>query len=225
MIVCDKLCKSYPGGFGGLHDISCRIESGEMVFVLGPSGAGKTTFCKMIAAIERPTSGVLKLNGHDLVGLRRSALPLVRRSIGIVFQNQRLLFDRSVIDNVMFPLEVAGAPTREAKRRAQAALDKVGLLSYQQVNPRVLSGGEQQRLSIARAIVNRPSLIVADEPTANLDEGTTVQVMDLFRAFHQVGVTVVISTHEFDWADYYQAPALHLEAGRLRPASSKVAAV
>ncbi|MDR3158924.1 MAG: ATP-binding cassette domain-containing protein [Zoogloeaceae bacterium] len=195
MIVGSQIYKRYPGGFEALKNVSFEIAGGELALVGGHSGAGKTTLLKLLSAIERPTSGSLVVNGQNLVALRPAALPFLRRNLGLVFQDQKLLFDRSALENVLLPLEIIGLAPREAQRRARAALDKVGLLAREKTNPIALSGGEQQRLAIARAVVNRPTILLADEPTANLDEESARQVLDLFIAFHQVRVTVIIATH------------------------------
>jgi cell division transport system ATP-binding protein len=195
MIVGSHLTKRYPGGYEALKDLSFEIAGGDMAFITGHSGAGKTTLLKLIGAIERPTSGSLIVGGQNLAALRKDALPYLRRNLGLIFQDQKLLFDRPALDNVMLPLEIIGLPPKEAQRRARAALDKVGLLEREKARPITLSGGEQQRLAIARAVVNRPSILLADEPTANLDPDSARQVLDLFVAFNQVRVTVVIVTH------------------------------
>ncbi|MDR2626261.1 MAG: ATP-binding cassette domain-containing protein [Zoogloeaceae bacterium] len=195
MIVGSQIYKRYPGGFEALKNVSFEIAGGELALVGGHSGAGKTTLLKLLSAIERPTSGSLVVNGQNLVALRPAALPFLRRNLGLVFQDQKLLFDRSALENVLLPLEIIGLAPREAQRRARAALDKVGLLAREKTNPIALSGGEQQRLAIARAVVNRPTILLADEPTANLDEESARQVLDLFIAFNQVRVTVIIATH------------------------------
>lgn len=215
MIVADHLTKRYPGGYEAVKEVSFTIDAGQMVFITGHSGAGKTTLVKLIASIERPTSGSLVVNGQNLSALRRSAIPYLRRSFGLIFQDQKLLFDRSVLDNVMLPLEIVGLPHREAVRRAQAALDKVGLLSRERALPIALSGGEQQRLAIARAVANRPALILADEPTGNLDAESAGQIFEIFAAFHQVGVTVVIASHDPVWIERYRPNVLSLDHGRL----------
>ncbi len=215
MIVASNLCKRYPGGHEALSDVSFEISAGQMVFITGHSGAGKTTLVKLMASVERPTSGSLVVNGQNLSALRRSALPYVRRHLGLVFQDQKLLFDRSALDNVMLPLEIAGLPRREAIRRAQAALDKVGLLAREKARPIALSGGEHQRLAIARAVVNRPTVLIADEPTGNLDTASTTEILEIFADFHRVGVTVVVATHDQNWIERYQPNVLCLDHGRV----------
>ena len=215
MIEASNLTKRYPGGLEAVKDASFRIDGGQMVLITGHSGAGKTTLVKLISTIERPTSGSLVVNGQNLTALRRSALPHVRRHFGLVFQDQKLLFDRSVLDNVLLPLTIVGASHREALRRARAALDKVGLLAREKANPIALSGGEQQRLAIARAVVNRPTVLVADEPTGNLDAESATAILDIFADFHRVGVTVVVATHDQTWIERYHPNVLRLDHGRV----------
>ncbi|QRM20851.1 cell division ATP-binding protein FtsE [Dechloromonas sp. TW-R-39-2] len=215
MIVASNLTKRYPGGYEAVKDVSFRISAGEMVFITGHSGAGKSTLVKLIASIERPTSGSLVVNGQNLSSLRRSAIPYLRRNFGMVFQDQKLLFDHNVLDNVLLPLQIVGLPRRESIRRAQAALDKVGLLSREKARPIALSGGEQQRLAIARAVVNRPTVLLADEPTGNLDAASAAEILDIFESFHQVGVTVVVATHDPHWVERYHPNVLRLDHGRL----------
>ena len=215
MISLSEVCKRYPGGKDALLGVSLTIEDGAFTLLAGPSGAGKSTLLKLIATIERPTSGTVVLNGQNLAALRRSALPYVRRNLGLVFQDQKLLYDRSVYDNVMLPLSFSTHAPREAARRARAALDKVGLLAREKANPIQLSGGEQQRLAIARAVVNRPAVLVADEPTANLDAESAARVLDIFVAFNQVGVTVLLATHDQGLVERYGKRVLSLKDGRL----------
>jgi cell division transport system ATP-binding protein len=215
MISAKAVTKSYPHGCEALKNVSFEIEDGEMVFVVGHSGAGKSTLFRLLAAIEKPTAGSIVVNGQNLAALRRGAIPFLRRKLGLIFQDQKLLFDRSVLDNVLLPLSIVGLPARDALRRAHAALDKVGLLERERAYPIALSGGEQQRLAIARAVVNRPSLLLADEPTANLDSESAGQILDIFRAFHEVGVTLVVATHDPQWMARFSPRALRLEHGRL----------
>jgi cell division transport system ATP-binding protein len=215
MISCSGVGKRYPGGLTALENVNCEIGAGELVFVTGHSGAGKSTLVKLIAAIERPTSGSIVVNGQNLSALRGSALPYLRRNFGLVFQDQKLLFDRSALENVLLPLAIIGTPIGEATRRAQAALDKVGLLDRARANPIALSGGEQQRLAIARAVANRPAILLADEPTANLDADSATGVLGIFQAFHQVGVTVIIATHDPQWLGLQHARELRLAHGSL----------
>lgn len=215
MISASAVNKRYPEGLEALRDVSFEITAGELVFFTGHSGAGKSTLFRLLAAIERPTSGSIVVGGQNLAALSRSAIPFLRRHFGLIFQDQKLLFDRSVLDNVLLPLAIVGLPHREALRRARAALDKVGLLAREKAHPIALSGGEQQRLAIARAVVNRPAILLADEPTANLDSATAADLLDIFAAFHQVGVTVVISTHDPQWMARLSPRVLRLERGRL----------
>lgn len=215
MISASAVSKRYPEGLQALSNVSFEIEAGEMVFITGHSGAGKSTLFRLLAAIERPTSGSIVVNGQNLAALSRSATPYLRRNFGLIFQDQKLLFDRSVLDNVLLPLAIVGLPTREALRRARAALDKVGLLDREKANPIALSGGEQQRLAIARAVVNRPAILLADEPAANLDAESAAAILEIFRAFHQVGVTLVIATHDPQWMARFSPRVLQLEHGQL----------
>ena len=215
MISASAVTKRYPEGHEALKEVSFDIDTGEMVFITGHSGAGKTTLFRLLAAIERPTSGGIVVNGQNVSALRKNAIPYLRRNFGLIFQDQKLLFDRSVIDNVLLPLAIVGLPIKEAQRRARAALDKVGLLERERAHPIALSGGEQQRLAIARAVVNRPAILLADEPTANLDTDSAADILEIFRAFHQVGVTVVIATHDPQWMARLNPRVLRLERGRL----------
>ena len=215
MISASAVTKRYPEGLEALRDVSFEIGAGEMVFITGHSGAGKSTLFRLLAAIERPTSGSIVVNGQNLAALRKSAIPYLRRNFGLIFQDQKLLFDRSVLDNVLLPLTIVGLHTKEAIRRARAALDKVGLLDREKAHPIALSGGEQQRLAIARAVVNRPAILLADEPTANLDTESAAVIFEIFRAFHQVGVTLVIATHDPQWMARFSPRVLRLDQGRL----------
>ena len=196
MIQFSAVAKRYPGGHEALRGITVDIASGEMVAVTGHSGAGKSTLLKLAAGIERASSGSVVVHGQNLGALGETALAMLRRRIGFVFQDHKLLFDRNAFDNVALPLRVAGAARGEIGKRVRAALDKVGLLAREKAMPVALSGGEQQRLCIARAIVNRPSILIADEPTGNLDAEYARSILDLFVSFHQVGVTVLVSTHD-----------------------------
>jgi cell division transport system ATP-binding protein len=196
MIRFSAVAKRYPNGHEALGDVSLEVAAGELVVVTGHSGAGKSTLLKLASGIERATRGSVVVNGQNLSSLGETALAVLRRNIGFVFQDHKLLFDRSARDNVMLPLRIAGADAAEAGRRVRAALDKVGLLAKERAMPITLSGGEQQRLCIARAIVNRPAILVADEPTGNLDAESSRAILDLFLSFNRVGVTVLLSTHD-----------------------------
>ena len=215
LISFSQVHKRYPGGREALSDINFSVEPGELIFLTGHSGAGKSTLLKLIAAIERPSAGTLLVGGQNLSAMKNAAIPFLRRNLGLVFQDQKLLYDRSAFQNVMLPLLVTGQPPREAARRARAALDKVGLLPRERANPVALSGGEQQRLCIARAVVNRPNLLIADEPTASLDADSAAAIMQIFREFHQVGVTVLISTHDRALLEMMKPRVLALREGRL----------
>lgn len=210
--------KRYAAGDEALRSITLEISAGEFVAVTGQTGAGKSTLLKLIAGLERATSGTVLVNGQNLNSLGSAGLAALRRSLGIVFQDHKLLFDRSAFENVMLPLEIADFPLKEAQRRARAALDKVGLLAREKANPISLSGGEQQRLCIARAIVSRPSILIADEPTGNLDADYASAIMALFRSFNQVGVTVVLSTHDLPALATVAARRVELKDGRIATA-------
>ena len=215
MISFSGVAKRYPGGHEALNGVTFLIEPGEFAFVAGPSGAGKSTLLKLLPAIERPSSGAVLVNGQNVGALKRAALPYLRRNLGLVFQDQKLLYDRSVYDNVMLPLAFGELGTREAERRARAALEKVGLLGREKANPIQLSGGEQQRLAIARAVANRPSILIADEPTANLDAASAGAILEIFAAFNQVGVTVIVATHDEALIGRFAGRVLRLAGGRL----------
>lgn len=215
MIRFDQVGKLYPGGYEALRQVSFEIEKGEMVFVTGHSGAGKSTLLKLIAAIERPTAGTVLVGNQNIAKLRQAAVPHMRRKFGLVFQDHKLLYDRNVFENVALPLYINGIVGQEAGKRVRAALDKVGLLEKEKAMPITLSGGEQQRLAIARAVVSRPAILIADEPTGNLDETYAAEIMDLFQAFHQVGVTVIIATHDVATIAASQARVLRLHQGTL----------
>ncbi len=210
--------KRFPGGKEALADVTFSVGPGEFAVVTGHSGAGKSTLLRLVPGIERPTSGTVLVNGQNVGALGRAAMPYLRRNLGLVFQDQKLLYDRSVYDNVMLPLAFGDHPPREAARRVRAALDKVGLAGRSRANPIQLSGGEQQRLAIARAVVNRPRILVADEPSANLDAESAAAILDIFAAFHQVGVTVLIATHDESLLAPRANRLLRLAAGRAVPA-------
>jgi len=216
MIQFNQVYKRYPGGHEALKNLSFEVAEGEMVYLTGHSGAGKSTLLKLIAAIERPTSGSVLVKGQNIRSIKLGAIPQLRRNIGLIFQDHKLLFDRSAFDNVMLPLQICGFDHRESAKRVRAALDKVGLLEREKANPIALSGGEQQRLCIARAIVNRPTILLADEPTGNLDSEYSGAIMNIFKSFHQVGVTLLISTHDESILRQFPARALHLKQGELQ---------
>ncbi|OFA06119.1 cell division ATP-binding protein FtsE [Duganella sp. HH101] len=218
MIEFRNVSKHYGADTTALRDISLTVAKGELVFLAGPSGAGKSTLLKMIAAMERPSAGQVIVNGQDIARIKPAAVPFLRRNLGLIFQQQRLLTDRSILANVMLPLLVTGASRTQAEQRARAALDKVGLLDRADAQPLALSGGEQQRVSIARAIVNRPQVILADEPTANLDRASADKVLDALKAFHSVGVTCLISSHDEQMLDA-AARVIHLKQGQLEVAA------
>lgn len=215
MIHFSQVIKRYAGGYEALRNISFEIGDGEMVLLSGHSGAGKSTLLNLIAGIERPTSGTVLVNGQNVSALKRGAIPYLRRNIGLIFQDHKLLFDRNVMENVRLPLDIAGYSNADAQKRARAALDRVGLLPREKLNPVHLSGGEQQRLCIARAIVHRPSILLADEPTGNLDHAYAEDIMDLFESFNQVGVTILLSTHDEGFLKQRPHRILRLNKGTL----------
>lgn len=196
MIILDQVSKRYDGGHEALRNVTLQVEKGEMVFVTGHSGAGKSTLLRLITRIDMPTSGQVRVNNQLLNRMSKAQVPFYRRDIGMVFQNHQLLMDRTVFDNVALPLRVAGASKQDMQRRVRAALDKVGLLKREKYFPMMLSGGEQQRVGIARAVVNRPAILLADEPTGNLDPLLSKEVMNLFSEFNRVGTTVMIASHD-----------------------------
>jgi len=216
MIDFQHVFKSYATGSPILEDVSFKVNPGEFVFIAGPSGAGKSTLLKMIAGLERSSRGTIRVNGQRLDQLTPRSVPYLRRAIGVILQDTHLLHDRNALANVMLPLAVTGQPTSVARSRARAALQKVGLAGKEASLPVELSGGEQQRLAIARAIVNRPALLIADEPTANLDRDTARKVMDVFRDFNQVGVTTLVATHDEDLMAQYAQRVFVVEPGRFR---------
>lgn len=207
--------KRYPGGHEALRGVTVAVESGELLVITGPSGAGKSTLLKLIAGIERPTSGAVFVGEENVSRMPTRALPYLRRKLGLILQEQRLLYDRSAFENVMLPLRVAGYTAHDAAKRARAALDKVGLLDRERANPITLSGGEQQRLAIARAVVNRPALLVADEPTSNLDGNQSMEIGEIFRAFNQVGVTVIVATHDTALAERFATRSIAVVNGKI----------
>lgn len=216
MISFKQVSKRYPGGYAALKNISFEVDAGEMLFLTGHSGAGKSTLLKLIAAIERPNGGLVSVNGQNIGKIKSGAVPYLRRNLGLIFQDHKLLFDRNLFDNVMLPLQIAGFDHRESAKRVRAALDKVGLLKREKAQPIALSGGEQQRLCIARAIVNRPSILLADEPTGNLDADSANSIMEIFKSFHQVGATLLISTHDENILREYKGRKLTLKQGELQ---------
>jgi cell division transport system ATP-binding protein len=216
VIVFDHVTKRYPNGREALAGVNFEIHTGEMVFLTGRSGAGKSTVLKLIALIERPTRGTVLVGGRNVGALKARHIPAYRRSIGMVFQDHRLLADRPVFDNVALPLAVAGATLKETDKRVRAALDQVGLLGKEKLSPVELSVGEQQRVGIARAVVSKPSLLIADEPTGNLDPDLAREVMRLLRRFQDVGVTVVVATHDLHVVDEFSQRTIMLEDGRVQ---------
>jgi cell division transport system ATP-binding protein len=217
MIKFDDVSKRYPGGHEALSHIDLHLGRGELAFLTGHSGAGKSTLLKLIMHMELASSGQVIINGQNLNKLKRRQVPFYRRNIGLVFQDHQLLFDRTVYDNVALPLMIAGYDSREAARRVRAALDKVGLLHKENQNPIALSSGEQQRVGIARAVVNKPPLLLADEPTGNLDPELSVEIMELFKQFSAVGVTVLIASHDLSLISRLEHKMFVLEHGHLRP--------
>lgn len=215
MIEFHNVSKRYAGGHEALLGVSFAVPPRQMVFLTGHSGAGKSTLMKLVMLIERPTAGQVIIGGRNLNRMRAGQIPYHRRQVGVVFQNHHLLFDRNVFENVALPLQIAGYSTRELGRRVRAALDKVGLLDKEKMNPIALSGGEQQRVGIARAVVNKPALLLADEPTGNLDPALSAEIMDLFRQFNQVGVTVLIASHDINLVRSLGHRVLSLDGGQL----------
>lgn len=214
MIEFQHVFKSYGRSRNILADINFRIEPGEFVFVSGPSGAGKSTLLKLIGGLEPPSRGAVHVNGHRIDKMPARAHPYLRRAVGVILQDSHLLFDRNAMENVLLPLAVMGLDPRQAITRARAAMDKVGLAGKEDLNPIEMSGGEQQRLAIARAIVNRPSILIADEPTANLDHASGQRIMSVFRDFNQVGVTTLIASHDHALMASYARRTLQIDAGR-----------
>ena len=223
MITLDRVGKRYTGGQQALANLSFSLEHGEFAFITGHSGAGKSTLLKLILGIERPSGGRLIVNGADLGAMTAKDLPAHRRQIGTVFQDHQLLNDRSVFDNVALPLEISGFDRRDSQRRVRAALDTVGLLSKEKLNPAALSGGEQQRVGIARAVVNTPKLILADEPTGNLDPALSAEIMEVFARFMSVGVTLLVASHDTALIESLGYRTLTLEQGKLKQDSAEIA--
>jgi cell division transport system ATP-binding protein len=216
MIRLEDVTKRFPTGQAALRNVSMTVEKGEMVFVTGHSGAGKSTLLRLIALIERPTSGQVIVDGQNTRRVSRRRIPAYRRQIGMVFQDHKLLYDRPVFDNVALPLVIAGIGHREAARRVRAALDQVSLLHKEKQLPETLSSGEQQRVGIARAIVSRPKLLIADEPTGNLDPDLSLEVMRIFRRFNEVGVTLLIASHDIALIDQLGCRRIPLADGSLQ---------
>ena len=217
MIHIEDVTKRYPGGQEALSGLSLSVDKGEMLFITGHSGAGKSTLLRLIALIERPTSGQVIVDGQNTRRVKRRKIPAYRRQIGMVFQDHKLLYDRPIVDNVALPLVIAGVSHRDAGRRVRAALDQVGLLHKEKRNPETLSAGEQQRVGIARAIVTRPKLLIADEPTGNLDPDLSLEVMRIFRRFNEVGVTLLIASHDISLIDRMGCRRIELDEGKLVP--------
>jgi cell division transport system ATP-binding protein len=215
MIRFDQVHKRYPNGREALAGVSFKIDDGELAFLTGHSGAGKSSILKLIALIERPTRGQVIINNQNTSRIKPRGIPQFRRQIGVVFQDHKLLHDRPVSDNVALPLIIAGVPRREIDKRVRASLDQVGLLGREKSRPLELSTGEQQRVGIARSIVAKPSLLIADEPTGNLDPQLAVEIMNLFKRFNEVGVTVVIATHDVHLIDQFAARRIVLGDGRV----------
>lgn len=214
MIHLENVTKRFPGGQEALSGLDLTVDKGEMVFVTGHSGAGKSTLLRLIALIERPSSGQVIVDGQNTSRVRRRKIPAYRRQIGMVFQDHKLLYDRSVAENVALPLIIAGASYRDAGRRVRAALEQVSLLHKEKQNPETLSAGEQQRVGIARAIASRPKLLIADEPTGNLDPDLSLEVMRVFRRFNEFGVTLLIASHDIALIDRLGCRRIELENGR-----------
>ncbi len=215
MIRFENVSKRYAEGHDALMGVNCELSAGELCFLTGHSGAGKSTFLKLIMLIERASRGQVFLADKNLSKISRSQIPYLRRQIGVVFQDHQLLHDRSVFDNVALPLQISGASYKEQGKRARAALDKVGLLHKEKMNPLALSGGEQQRVGIARAVANKPQILLADEPTGNLDPELSAEIMQLFQDFSAVGVTVLIATHDIALITQMHRRMITLESGRL----------
>jgi cell division transport system ATP-binding protein len=224
VIAFERVFKRYPNGREALAEVSFELAQGEMAFLTGHSGAGKSTVLKLIALLERPTRGQVRVNGLNTSAVTGRKIPAFRRLVGVVFQDHKLLADRPVFDNVALPLAIAGVPRREMDKRVRAALDQVGLLGKETSFPLELSAGEQQRVGIARAVVSKPPVLIADEPTGNLDPDLAREVMNLFRRFNEVGVTVLIATHDVHLIGQFGVRRLHIENGQLVTGMPDVAA-
>lgn len=215
MIQFEQVHKRYPNGREALAGVSFKIDDGELAFLTGHSGAGKSSILKLIALIERPSRGQVIINNQNTSRIKPRGIPQFRRQIGVVFQDHKLLHDRPVSDNVALPLIIAGVPRREIDKRVRASLDQVGLLGKEKSRPLELSTGEQQRVGIARSIVAKPSLLIADEPTGNLDPQLALEIMNLFKRFNEVGVTVVVATHDVHLIEHFGARRIVLSDGRV----------
>lgn len=215
MLIMNDVSKIYPGGSVALQDVNVHIEPGEFVFVVGPSGAGKSTFIKMLFREVLPTTGSIFVNGTDILSLTSKEIPYMRRQLGIIFQDYRLLPDRTVYENVAFAMQVIETPHRKIKRQVLNVLDLVGLRHRCNAYPNELSGGEQQRIAIARAIVNDPILVIADEPTGNLDPETSWDIMDIFKEINDTGTTIVMATHDKEVVDEMSMRVIAIENGRI----------
>lgn len=215
MIKFEQASKTYPGGFQALNKVNFHLRAGELAFLTGHSGAGKSTLLRLIALMERPTVGRVLINGHDLRKIKSRQIPYVRRDIGMIFQDHRLLMDKTVQDNVALPLLIEGYTHKEAAKRVSASLEKVGLGGKERHYPIMLSGGEQQRVGIARAIVNKPPLLLADEPTGNLDPKLSMDIMRLFESFNSVGMSVLIASHDLGLIARMRYRTLTLKEGRM----------
>ncbi|WP_111978780.1 cell division ATP-binding protein FtsE [Algibacillus agarilyticus] len=216
MIRLDDVSKTYAGGHQALQKVNFHLEAGEMAFLTGHSGAGKSTLLKLISLMERPSAGQVWINKHNITTVARKHIPFIRRDIGMIFQNYRLLQEKTVFDNVALPMIIAACYSpKEIRRRVHAALDKVGLLDKERYFPKMLSGGEQQRVGIARAVVTKPPILLADEPTGNLDPKLSLEIIKLFEEFNQVGVSVLIATHDLGLIARMKYRSLTLKQGRM----------
>jgi cell division transport system ATP-binding protein len=224
MISFQRVFKRYPNGREALAEVTFDLASGEMAFLTGHSGAGKSTVLKLIALLERPTRGQVIVNNRNTASVASRAVPAFRRQVGVVFQDHKLLADRPIYDNVALPLVIAGVTRRELDKRVRAALDQVGLLGKETSFPMELSAGEQQRVGIARAVISKPPVLIADEPTGNLDPDLALEVMNLFKRLNDVGVTVMVATHDVHLIDRFGVRRIHIEHGQLAGVPPDVAA-